>query len=293
MNLQEQADVVRTAAIIRTARKLRGKTQLEVADHLGVSQSYLSKLENGHLIPSSSQWFSFCRLTHVNPAKTFEMGIIDHGFPLGNETQYLNALFRVHSKYTQFAATKVRAIFPFIHYFIQQLGEAEFHAYCKDQFIDPDFFRVFDIETNFAMLLDLVQTLMERGCLRSDDLTRLLTPISSPSFHGCLHEDYDQTSSAKGIICHFVQNSAKYEMNFLYQIEDKKENHLTLSVRPNQFLNHFNYRDKSLGNFFCQYQKGYFKHLSSYGGKHPLATVHEKQCHYQGHDKCIYEITVE
>jgi transcriptional regulator with XRE-family HTH domain len=288
MNAKELEDVIRTAAVIRTARKLRGKTQTEVANYLGVSQSFLSKLEHARLIPSSSQWFLFCKLTQINPAKTFDSGFIDHCFSIAKP--YPESVFKLGSRYSEDQASQVRSIRPFINYFVSQLGDTQFERYCEERDVDPDYFRVLDHQTNIAFTLDLLTTLIKKGILTPQDISKITQPVSEPFLHGVLHEDYDRIRSSTDLIECFIRNQEKYETNFDYQIEDKADHSLILSVKPNSILKNFNYKDAVLGDFLCKYKQSYLKHFSAYGGHSQPAQLEEKQCHYHGHDKCIYEV---
>ena len=47
------------------SRKIRGLTQAQVAQSIGVSQGALSKMERGILVPSAIQWVEFCKLTQT------------------------------------------------------------------------------------------------------------------------------------------------------------------------------------------------------------------------------------
>jgi transcriptional regulator with XRE-family HTH domain len=53
------------AEIMHQARKEKGLTQQQVAQAMTISQSALSKMENGKLIPSAIEWFDFCRATGI------------------------------------------------------------------------------------------------------------------------------------------------------------------------------------------------------------------------------------
>lgn len=55
------------AAALKTHRKRLGLTQIQVAEKLGISQSFLSKLENAKAEPSALQWLQFCELTQIDP----------------------------------------------------------------------------------------------------------------------------------------------------------------------------------------------------------------------------------
>ncbi|HLD99336.1 MAG TPA: helix-turn-helix transcriptional regulator [Bdellovibrionota bacterium] len=65
MTEKEKAAASKIAKVIKTARKHRALTQHNVAEHLGVSQSAVSKMENGLVIPSAIQWYDFCVLTGI------------------------------------------------------------------------------------------------------------------------------------------------------------------------------------------------------------------------------------
>lgn len=292
MNAKELEDVIRTAAVIRTARKLRGKTQIEVATHLGVSQSFLSKLEHGRLIPSSSQWFLFCQKMSINPSKTFETGFIDHRLSVALHDPYPQSLFKLNPQYSVHAASKVRSIRPFIQFFVEKLGEAQFIKFCNDREIDPDFFRVFDNQINLTFTLDLVTFLMQKGVLTENNLANLVRPINEPQIHGILHEDYDLAHNALELIRYWIKNKQQYETNFEYHLEEKTQDSLVLSVSPTPILAQFDYKNSSLGDFLCQYKQHYFKQFASYNGHAKQVSLIEKQCHYHGHEKCIYELKV-
>ena len=59
--------LAQVAAALKTHRKRLGLTQIQVAEKLGISQSFLSKLENAKAEPSALQWLQFCELTQIDP----------------------------------------------------------------------------------------------------------------------------------------------------------------------------------------------------------------------------------
>ena len=59
--------LAQVAAALKTNRKRLGLTQIQVAEKLGISQSFLSKLENAKAEPSALQWLHFCELTQIDP----------------------------------------------------------------------------------------------------------------------------------------------------------------------------------------------------------------------------------
>lgn len=67
LNPIEKESATKSARIIKMIRIERGWTQSELATRLGISQSALSKLEAGKLVPSSLLWFTFCAMAGIQP----------------------------------------------------------------------------------------------------------------------------------------------------------------------------------------------------------------------------------
>jgi DNA-binding XRE family transcriptional regulator len=62
----------RAARIMKEARIKKGLSQRAVAEHLGISRTTLSGLENGKLVPHVHEWFFFCRLVGISCDVLFE-----------------------------------------------------------------------------------------------------------------------------------------------------------------------------------------------------------------------------
>lgn len=63
-NEQRRVLLVRQISkIMKTERKARGLSQTLIAKEMGISQSALSKMENGKSTPSLVEWLDFCRIT--------------------------------------------------------------------------------------------------------------------------------------------------------------------------------------------------------------------------------------
>ncbi len=63
-----QPGLAELAAALRSNRKRLGLTQIQVAEKLGISQSFLSKLENAKAEPTALQWLKFCEITQIDPS---------------------------------------------------------------------------------------------------------------------------------------------------------------------------------------------------------------------------------
>jgi DNA-binding XRE family transcriptional regulator len=60
------------AYLFKITRKTVGLTQVEVAQALDVSQSFVSKIEKGELTLTAVQWFQFCTLAMSRKRQIFD-----------------------------------------------------------------------------------------------------------------------------------------------------------------------------------------------------------------------------
>lgn len=58
----------RSTEIFKAIRKKHRISQAELAESLKISQSRISKIENGTLTLSIDVWFEFCRMFSIDPA---------------------------------------------------------------------------------------------------------------------------------------------------------------------------------------------------------------------------------
>lgn len=279
----------KVARIFRAARKLNGKTQVEVATHLGVSQSCISKIEAGKLLPSVSEWFLFAQFVGIRPDESYHYGYIDHAFPVQLEGLYKDNIFKMPAKYARSPRSKVRMALPFIQHFREQFGDAKWESYLDKEKIDPDFFLVYDGQINLQFTLDLVSRMMESGALKPQNLETLARSARDPQMHGRLQQDYRNLTGGRELLTSLIENMDRYETNFNYQFIDRSAKGLVLAVSPRENLKEIDYKNSTLGDFLCRYKKKYLVEFSSYSGGQPV-TIHEKECHFHGSQQCIYQI---
>jgi len=61
-----QFDLKKESQFIKTQRRARGLSQMEMARQLGISQSHLSKIENGLSQIGIREWFNFCEICGIS-----------------------------------------------------------------------------------------------------------------------------------------------------------------------------------------------------------------------------------
>ncbi len=130
---------MRIAALMRAARKKRDLTQVEVSKRLQISQSALSKIESGLLIPSAPQWFEFCQFTDIS-ADSLLTGYMERLGSAVVESGDLNVGFKIPKAYRPYRGSKMRAMLPFLKYFHSVAGEEKVDQYFRSIKLDQDAF---------------------------------------------------------------------------------------------------------------------------------------------------------
>ena len=280
----------KTSGLMRTARKRAGLSQVEVAQHLGVSQGALSKLENGILVPNAPQWFQFCDLTSISP-DSLASGYLETLRPISDEIHELEQGYRLEKRYLQHRSSKVRTLLPWINYLKHHLGETKVEALCDRLKIDNDIFLDYDFQVSLELLLDLLVEASTLGLLTKDQLFELRRVLILPRNHGSISEVYQASSHPAERLERLIENSSLYERNFHYSLESVagKNPRQTLMIKPALTLAEIPYRRKELGDFLCQYKRLYFSNVPVWGSKYRTDLI-EKECLFHGSNRCIYEI---
>jgi len=296
MNPKEKITAIKSARILRATRKKLALTQYSVAAILGISQSCYSRMENGKLIPSASDWLEFCVYTKI-PSDSLLTGNIESLSPASLTSSKNYGDFKIPKKYSQLRGSKVRAVLPFYYFLIETFGQTKVNQYFKHIKMDQDYLVDFDHQINLELSLDITRYLIEKKHLRQNNLSKLLKPVSSPSTHGNLHKFYENISGSLNKINILIHKASYYETNFNYVIKDQGVNFIDLSIEPKEHLQEINYRkDEVLGNFLCEYKKNYFQQFIHYQNTASKSTakqvleITEKNCHYKGAEQCLYRI---
>ena len=292
MNELETSMARRAARLMRSARKQKEFNQREVALRLGITQGNLSKMENGILVPSAPQWFEFCEMTGISPI-SLTQGYLERNSPAQLRSGGSEGGFSLPSDYSRERGSKVRAMIPFLAYFEKTFGEDKLESYLESLRLDPDFFVNFDNQISMNFCLDISRYLIGKGFLRTRDIPKIVKPIQSVEMHGSIHQSYNEEGEKTKPLNRLrilLMNSASYECNFQYQIEEDQRRSLIMSVKAGDHLKDLDYRDDpTLGDFLCQYKKAYFQRFASPRADQEV-TLEERQCHYHGAESCVYEL---
>jgi transcriptional regulator with XRE-family HTH domain len=245
---EEKKSAVKTSRIMRTARKTKGWTQVEFSKMLGVSQSALSKLESGILIPSVHQWFEFCNFAEI-PTDSHIGGYLDRL----QELKFLEKVevenFKVKKEYLVDAASSARSMAPMIQWLYSNLGELKSRKLLKEMGVDSDYF---------------VDLMKKKGLLKKQGLESLAELSAGKSSHGSLFSKYHGSDDAVTLLQSVFDKAPFYELNFDYRIEDAGNSKVQFSVIPQEhILANKALKFAEISDQLPGYRAGYFNQMLS------------------------------
>ena len=289
MTPEEKKAAVKTAKIIRTARKLRGWTQIDCAKKMELSQSALSKMESAILIPSAHQWFEFCACAEI-PADSYLQGYLDRLELIRFQDKVAQKDFKVSDIYRKDAGSSARSMAPMIQWLYSSLGEVKAKKLIKDMGVDPDYFVDLGNQINFRFFVDLFQVMKKKGIYKKTDLSQITQQAASPKAHGSLYVGNHQGSTVESLLKTAFSKSAFYEVNFDYKIEDVHQNKIAFSVTPKEhLLVNKNLQFAEAREFIDDYRGGYFKSLIEYLNA-KQALVKDVSCVSSKRESSVYEM---
>ncbi len=290
MTPEEKKAAVKTAKIIRTSRKLRGWTQVETAQKIGISQSALSKMESGVLIPSVHQWFEFCSSAGI-PADSHVQGYLDRLEMLRFQDTVAQKDFKVSQLYRNHAGSSARSMMPLLNGLFTNLGDIKAKKLVKEMGVDPDYFVDMGSQINFRFFVDLFQVMKKKGIYKKSDLSQITSETPTQKIHGGLVSSYQQAINAESLLKLGFSKSSFYEVNFSYKIEESSTKKLSFSIIPKEHL----LMDKQLQfdearDFLNDYRTAYFKNFVDQLGTKQIA-VKNVACVSDERARNVYEMS--
>ena len=155
------------AQVVRTARKSRGLSQVDVKKALGISQAQISKIENGSAVFDAVEWMHFCDITGI-PMDSIRKGYIDRGHRVRVMKDRDDGLFKVPDRYRFNRGSSCRIISVYNQFLANALGQAKLDQWFHYLKIDPDFFFDFDHVLNLQIINDSIQMLLDQGLIRRE-----------------------------------------------------------------------------------------------------------------------------
>jgi transcriptional regulator with XRE-family HTH domain len=275
--------------LMRGCRKILGLSQKTVAAELGLDQSGLSRVESGLQDLTAPQWFVFCQLVGISP-DSLRLGYIEMPAQIRFKLSDRKGI-RLPERFSHHAHSKIRSAVPIASYCEEVLGSPEFNRYMESVGVDSDLLIDLNGPININFIMDTARHLIETRKLRPSAISQLSKAVRSEAIHGSLSYEYNRVAGDRQkLLTALISNMDQYDSDFVYKVEDLKNEHMDISVKPTANLLNFNYRhDSVLGDFLCQYNKGFFSNFSSYGRNQP-AKVSILQNQYKGAESCLYRV---
>ncbi|HLE12421.1 MAG: hypothetical protein A2504_01425 [Bdellovibrionales bacterium RIFOXYD12_FULL_39_22] len=238
MNPSEAESAPKVARMVRCARKLSGLTQKEVCSNLRISQSYLSKIENGINVPSVVFWAEFCQLTGVNMDSVIN-GYLDDMTFSQVESGRISSGIEIPQRYSYLRSMKIRGLNTLIFFAKNLMGNDGFEKTVTEMGIDPDYFCNYDNQLNINFLTDFLQKIKKSATEASVDTNNIFALVKQESIHGNFAKKLFSDNDPISLIKRLVRNAKKYESNFSYEILDESKNKLVFSLTPEGHLAEF------------------------------------------------------
>lgn len=258
--------VANMGLIIKAARKYCGTTQSNLGNIINISQSNISKYENGEHELNAIQWMSFCSHYQIDPNSMFygKIEVIapkeeDSPGDFHREVKLRESVakvgtYKLPARYGFMMGSTVRTAYPFIQLFKRELGEKAFVEFCQSIKMDPFYFVIMSNPINLYFIEDLTQELIRKGILKNlHDFEKIHQVTSFSDFHShLLHRDLLKINGKPEKLiksfCRYLNSC--YEINSIYQQSSARE----IQVQNAEHLKQLN-----LSNDFKNFRK-YYNH---------------------------------
>ncbi len=239
--------------IMKAARRYKKENQESVSKAIGCSQSALSKLEHGTLVPSAPQWFDFCRYLEI-PVTSLETGVIDRQTKLNKSD--LPSNIKWNKRYRVSRGIKSRELFPFVSFLRQNKGDAGVDNMFSSLDLDLDLAVDFDHQISQLIILDIMNYFIKNNICPVQEVKKIGERFASPVMHGNIFKEYTSKKSLKDILQSFIDHQNLYQSDIHYQLEQVSENECQLKLSPEKSLiDQYGEQSSDVAEFYRYYQK--------------------------------------
>ena len=248
-----EEDYKEIGRLMKAARKFQRENQESVSKAIGCSQSALSKLEHGTLVPSAPQWFLFCRHLHI-PVTSLETGSIDRHIPI--ITLEEASLIKWPKRYRNFRGLKSRELYPFVSYLKALKGDAAVEKMFEELGLDIDLSVDFDHQINHLLLFDVIQYFIKNDISSHQEIRDIAQRYALPAVHGELYREYAKIHDIRNIVELFIKEQKYYQIDVKLKVEEIQHGRLNLVLNHERYFDSF-IRDTSpeVLDFYCNYYK--------------------------------------
>jgi transcriptional regulator with XRE-family HTH domain len=227
-----EEDYKHIGRIMKAARRFKKENQESVSKAIGCSQSALSKLEHGTLVPSAPQWFDFCRYLEI-PVQSLESGVIDRNWPLSSLEE--PSIIKWPKRYRMFRGVKSRELYPFVSYLGQVRGDEGVQKMFEELGIDIDLAVDFDHQINHVLIFDIIHYFIKNDIINIQNMKALGERNASPIMHGELFKHYSKLKNVKDLLSSFSENQRFYQIDVKFEVESELDKCVLILKTEKQF----------------------------------------------------------
>lgn len=245
--------------LMKAARRYKKENQESVSKAIGCSQSALSKLEHGTLVPSAPQWFDFCRYLDI-PVISLESSVIDRHLPLSSLEE--PSLVKWPKRYRMFRGLKSRELYPFVSFLRQSQGDEAVQNMFDALGVDIDLAVDFDYQINHLLVFDVISYFLKNNICQLQNIKALGSRYSSPIFHGELMKEYQKAKSLSSLMEAFIREQKFYQMDLKFEVLSSSERSCVLAISTEKYFDYFLKEvSTDVMEFYRHYMKSKLEHF--------------------------------
>ncbi|MBI2519906.1 MAG: helix-turn-helix transcriptional regulator [Bdellovibrio sp.] len=258
-NLSESSIRLNTGRVFYAIRKFHGYGQSELAKEFNLSQSNISKIENGILAPDLFFWMEFTRAFKVQDPNCFYYGSAEiEDIPRLGKVEmsfYKRSGLKIPKHYFSIPLMTSRKIRPLIEVFEKTLTK-EWNKFLSDSKIPGAIFDILNFPIPTLLVKD-VADFFQKHAVKLDFAADL--NLMTQANHGLIFDDYAHASTPVHMLKYFIQKQREYGIGLEYSIAEEKGNELTVHVHVSpQLINFLSKQNQDmttnkLFNFSAQY----------------------------------------
>ncbi|OFZ20354.1 MAG: hypothetical protein A2X94_01200 [Bdellovibrionales bacterium GWB1_55_8] len=209
---------------IRVLRLFSGQNQAEMAQLLGMTQSWLSKLEAG---------IGELNASHLQLLRNyFNISadcILDGTIPYATIAKNAKASLRVPKKYLRGANSRIRMLYGFVSLYEEELGEEEVREFFRSINLPVEVLADPNLRVNLSLLFDFISYGVEKKVLTTEEAWGRIAKASiTPLALGLSFSRLSQTKSPRERFEKFCELGRQYSAEFSYTVSDDSANSIQI-----------------------------------------------------------------
>lgn len=277
--------------LVKCARMNLKVSQIDLAKIINCSQSFISKIENGSLVPDAFQWMVLSDFLKF-PADSLRYGYLDKGILIKPRDDKRESGFALPKEYQKGRAANLKFIAPLIETLEEVKGENYYRDFLKNQSIDPAFGVNFSHQINYNFF---EKTLSETSSsLPSDQELGILcaNKFAQERSHGIFWQSYKKQKSSLKSIEIYIRNMKSYQSFWNFEFENITKSKAKIKIKPSNILEEVSTKTNDFLNEYWPLSLQSFNSISAHSAKEETINVIPSHLPTLGDQSWHYNIMV-